>query len=295
MEKKTYVKTVDDFRKIDLEFFRYNGGEGPTVLFTAGLHGDEATGIYVAHKLIEYLDQNPLERGTVKILPVANQTAFRRMKRTSPYDKEDMNRIFPGNKEVGPTKTIAHYIWEEAEETDYIVDLHCCGVRGSSYTLTVWQEYGFAKELAEMIDIPQIVQSGGTRGQLFTEACAHDIPAVIIELPGGGERGVIDIEAGNKCYQALLNMLRQLEMLAGEGYQPDPLFCDQLELVVTDRNGAFVPLVEPGQLVEEGTTLGRIGEKEYTAPKDGVVIKVRDHSFLFKGTFLALIAPTLSE
>jgi predicted deacylase len=101
MKKQVYTKTVDDFIKPELAFHLF--GEGaPRVFFTGGIHGGEATGIYVAQRVIEFLEENELLKGSVKVLPIANPTAFRHLERSSPYDRLDLNRIFPGRTGSAP-------------------------------------------------------------------------------------------------------------------------------------------------------------------------------------------------
>ncbi|AZR72994.1 hypothetical protein BBF96_06045 [Anoxybacter fermentans] len=290
MKKSTYTRIVDDFVKVELTFHVF--GEGtPQVFFTGGIHGGEATGIYVAHKVISFLEENQLLKGSVKVLPISNPTAFRRLKRTSPYDEQDLNRIFPGSRDSGPSQAVANMIWEEAQNVDYIVDLHCCGLWGSSYTLALWQEYDFAKELAGMLSIPRVIESWGANGQLFVEACKKGIPAVIIELPGGGEDGVINLEAAEECYQSLINLLRHLGMIKGKNVKPEPTFYGKLQPVKTDLDGVFIPAVKPGDEIKNGDLLGRIGEKDILAPVDGVAIMVRPASYVFKGMPVASVAP----
>lgn len=254
---KTYThKLADEAMPVELNFHLFGDG-APQVFFTGGIHGGEATGIYVAERVVAFLEQNELLKGSVKVLPIANPAAFRRLQRTSPYDELDLNRIFPGQEESAPSLALANLLWQEAQGADYIVDLHCCGVWGASYTLAVYEEHDYAKELAAMLSIPTVIQSGGSRGQLFVEACDAGIPAVIIELPGGGQGGVIDLEAAEECYQALLNLLRQLGMLAGEPARPEPRFYGKLQPVMAKNAGPFLPKIKPGATFAQGDVLDR--------------------------------------
>ncbi len=290
MEKQVYTRMVDDgVVKAELNFQVFGEGS-PRVFFTGGIHGGEATGIYTAQRVVKFLEDNELVKGSVKVLPIANPLAFRRMQRTSPYDELDMNRIFPGRPDSAPTLGVANVIWEEAQDANYIVDLHCCGVYGSSYTLAVYKEFDFARELAGMLSIPRVIESGGTRGQLFTNACDKGIPAVIIELPGGGQGGVIDLDAAEEAYQALINLLRQLGMVTGEAKPPQPNFYGKLQPVMTSLQGAFLPEVKAGSTVEEGQVIGRVDGQEILSPVNGVAIMVRPASYIFKGSPVANVA-----
>ncbi|WP_425341220.1 hypothetical protein [Brevibacillus borstelensis] len=55
--------------------------------------------------------------------------------RYSPFDGIDMNRLFPGSTEGSPTLQLARALWEETRDDEYLIDLHICGVGGSTYTL----------------------------------------------------------------------------------------------------------------------------------------------------------------
>jgi predicted deacylase len=288
--KKTYTQKIEDVMPVELQFHLFGEGS-PKVFFSGGIHGGEATGIYVAQRVVDFLDTNKLLKGSVKLLPVANVPAFRRLQRTSPYDELDLNRIFPGKKDSTPTMAIAEVIWEEARDTDYIVDLHCCGLWGSSYTLAMYEEFDHSRKLAEMLDIPAVIQSGGTRGQLFTEASHSGTPAVIIELPGGSPDGVIHIEAAKQCFQALLNLLRLLEMLPGEARKPEPTFYGKLEPLRAPGDGVFLPVVKPGSPINKDEMIGMLGNQPVVAPFDGIAIAVRPASYVFKERGLAHVAP----
>ncbi len=274
---------------VELTFHLF--GEGaPQVFFTGAIHGGEATGVYVAERMVSFLKGNGLLKGSVKILPVANPAAFRRLQRTSPYDELDLNRIFPGQEESAPSLALANLLWQEAQDANYIVDLHCCGVWGASYTLSLYKDYDFARDLAAMLAIPRVIESGGTRGQLFVEANAAGIPAVIIELPGGGQGGVIDLEAAEECFQALVNLLRQLGMVAGEAVKPNPTFYGKLQPILAKEVGAFLPQIKAGDSFAAGQVLGTIGEHAVVAPFAGVATMVRPASYVFKGTPLINLA-----
>jgi predicted deacylase len=262
----------------------YEFGQGsPKVFFTAGLHGGEATGIFVAELMLGFLRANALLKGSVKLLPLGNPAAFRRMQRTSPYDELDLNRSFPGKASSTPTMALAEAIWQEAADADVIVDLHCCGVYNASYTLALCEEYPEAKELAERLSIPRIIQSSGAPGQLFTEACAKGVPAVIIELPGGGPAGVIDMDSAEECFEALVGLLRQYGMVEGEPNKPEPKHFDKLQQVAAEVHGLWLPRHEPGTMVAQGAVLGTLAGSEITSPVSGTTMMTRPPCYVFPG------------
>ena len=84
------------------------GGAGPTALLTAGTHGDEYEGQIALLALARELAGMRIT-GRVIILPALNQPAVAAGRRNSPLDGGNLNRLFPGNPEGGPTAMIAHW------------------------------------------------------------------------------------------------------------------------------------------------------------------------------------------
>ena len=66
--------------------------------------------------------------GTVIIVPAMNYPAFRAGTRTSPIDKRNMNRSFPGQSDGTVTQKIADYFHRELlPRADIVLDFHSGG------------------------------------------------------------------------------------------------------------------------------------------------------------------------
>ena len=91
-------------------------GDGPTALLTGGNHGDEYEGITALLKLSGRLRAEDI-RGRVIIVPMMNHPAVLNGTRTSPLDKGNLNRAFPGSPTGTLTQRIADYF------TRYLVPL----------------------------------------------------------------------------------------------------------------------------------------------------------------------------
>jgi hypothetical protein len=273
-----------------LDVFEFGDGNGPRVLITAAIHGDEQTGIHAARLLMKALESQPVH-GRVRVIPVCNPAAYRSRSRRSPFDQLDMNRIFPGSPVGSPTMQLADRLWAEARGADYIVDLHCAGWGSTPYTLAVYEEFPAMRELAQALGIPVVIQSGGTRGQLFVEACHAGAKALIIELPGGQPGGTIHLEAAALAEQAVVNLLRALKVLDGAPTVADVTFYGKIKEVAAPSPGLFLPAVEPGARVEEGTVLGSFEGNPVRAPFAGVVTSISLSRYCFGGEWLAGVAP----
>ena len=274
-------RVVFDIPSFSQEIYYYGEGS-PKIMFTAGVHGDEVTGVYVAEKLIEYFNDNEPLKGSIKIMPKCNPAATRQFRRRAFYDDIDMNRIFPGTNDGSPTLKAAQNIWQESEEMDIIIDIHCCGQYGMTYILAVYDEFPEVKELCMKLNIPRLVKSEGTPGQLFTESCRkRGQKAIIIELPSGHSPGAINFEAAEECYEALLNFLRYECILDGEYVEKLPIAYGKIKEILAEDNGLWLPEVCKGEKVKEGQILGKINNKEIVANEEGTILMIVPGSYLY--------------
>jgi N2-acetyl-L-2,4-diaminobutanoate deacetylase len=102
-------------------------GEGPTALLTGGNHGDEYEGPIALSKLAANLRASDV-RGRVIIVPFMNFPAFRAGSRTSPIDRGNLNRSFPGRPDGTVTEKIADYFQRYLLPlADYVLDIHAGG------------------------------------------------------------------------------------------------------------------------------------------------------------------------
>ena len=173
-----------------LQEYRLGAGR-PSIVITAGIHGNEQTAIYAAELIYSLLQKETL-LGEVCILPRCNPSAIRARERKAPEDGLDLNRSFPGAPDGSHTQRLAYEIWRQTEGFDYVLDLHCCGLYGTTYAMHYFKKYAFAKPLCKMLGVPHVVSSKGTRGQLYIESCEQrGQKGILIELPGGQPGGVI--------------------------------------------------------------------------------------------------------
>jgi N-alpha-acetyl-L-2,4-diaminobutyrate deacetylase len=102
-------------------------GNGPTALLSGGNHGDEYEGPLALLDVARNLRPEEVS-GRVVILPAMNYPAFRAGTRTSPIDKGNMNRSFPGRPDGTVTAKIADYIQRHLlPMADLVLDIHSGG------------------------------------------------------------------------------------------------------------------------------------------------------------------------
>jgi len=102
-------------------------GEGPTALLTGGNHGDEYEGPIALFDLARTLRPEEV-RGRIIIVPAMNYPAFRAGTRTSPIDRGNLNRSFPGRPDGTVTEKIADYFTRNLLPlADIVLDFHSGG------------------------------------------------------------------------------------------------------------------------------------------------------------------------
>src|SRR5690242_15880658 len=102
-------------------------GKGPTALLTGANHGDEYEGPIALFDLARSLRPQDVT-GRIIILPAMNYPAFQAGTRTSPIDRGNLNRSFPGRPDGSITEKIADYITRHLLPlADFGLDFHSGG------------------------------------------------------------------------------------------------------------------------------------------------------------------------
>lgn len=290
------------------------GVTGPTAVVTANLHGDETTGIGVAHRLDRWLQQHAFT-GRVVLYPSANPQGLRAQTRHVPADELDLNRVFPGNARGSWTARIAAALWRDlaGHRPDLVVDLHADApvslpyvildrpVRlraaarrdlsarllalGEATGLTVLREY----------DDEVYVQFGLDRSLAGAVVNQLGVPAITIEA---GPRRQLDDAAVEAAFSATLGALTA----AGVVEAPAPAHPSRVEgawrraATPRSRKGGLVqPIVLPGETFGRRDRLARIvdlvGEpvEEVRADESGLLVSWVEGAFVSPGGLLGTV------
>jgi predicted deacylase len=286
------------------------GHDGPHVLITGGLHGDEFEPMAALRLLAGELRGRAL-RGRVTLIPVVNEPAFRRGERTGP-DHLDLARTFPGRPDGSVTEQVAHALSGLIRTADYYLDLHTGGVRLQVSPLTGYMLHASPRVLecqrrmAWVFGLPVVWGTDpGLEGRSLSVARDANIPAIYAEFLGGGgcdPRGVAAYSRG--C----LNVLADLGLIDEEVIPPP-----DAPLVVEDArpgsghmqvqhpapvNGFFSPAVTLGRQVRKGDTLGTISDPlganvvPIAAERSGLVLVLRTFPPVLAGEGVAVVLET---
>ena len=152
---------------------------GPTVLITAGVHGDEINGVEVVRQLIRKKINRPI-KGTVICIPVLNVFGFLSMDRNFP-DGRDLNRVFPGTKNGSLASRFAYQFTEEIlPVADICLDFHTGGAsRFNAPQVRIDSKDSENLELAKVFNAPFILLSKNI-DKSYRSTCAKMNKKVIL-------------------------------------------------------------------------------------------------------------------
>jgi len=300
------------FDKIPIPVIVIRNGAGPSVLLTAGTHGDEYEGQVILRRLIHEL--NPAEiRGRIIILPALNYPAVLDDTRVSPLDHGNLNRSFPGQEGGLPTSAIAHFVSSRLLPlVDAGIDLHAGGssaVYLPSAFLCTCNNSSVMRQSLAMIDAfnaPYVFVVNGEEHSTGFDPVAHfmNIPFISAELAGGTG---IDINATKIGITGVKNVLSHLGLLKSErSWEPQTRYLngiDHYHYLSAPYSGIFEPYQELGSYVEAGQAAGRLYSLEEVDrtplelcfDTDGIIVVRRNSARVIRGSHVYLVAAEIER
>jgi uncharacterized protein len=292
---------------VDIPLTLVNGSRpGPRVVITAGVHGGEFTPIDAVVRLAGLLEPGEV-RGQVIICPVANPNAvYQGRLNVSPVDGVNINRVFPGDPDGGPTERLAAWLFTHlVDGADVYIDLHCGGIDQVlrdfvGYRLTGDADLDKATaELAGSFGIEDVmIGLTAEGGNSHAAAARRGISAVLVEVGSLGQR---DEPTALRRVDGLCQALRHLGVLDPDGSAPAPTREWVWSAGVTaEAIGLWYPecAVDADVIgeVAEGDILGRIvdpadgTEHTVNAPAGGRIVYGMHGLTVRPGTELAALA-----
>jgi N-alpha-acetyl-L-2,4-diaminobutyrate deacetylase len=242
------------------------GGDGPTALLTGANHGDEYEGPIALFDLARTLDPADLT-GSVIILPALNFPAFRAATRTSPIDRGNLNRSFPGSPVGTVTAKIADYVTRHLlPRADLVLDFHSGGRTldflpfAAAHVLPDKAQEARAMAAVQAFAAPfsmQMLEIDAV-GMLDTTAEEAGKTFVTTELGGGGTARA---ETAGIARRGVRNLLVHAGILRAA---PEPAPTRWLDMpsgdcfTFAEDAGLLEPLVDLGAPVAAGQTVARI-------------------------------------
>ncbi len=273
---------------------------GPTVLITAGIHGDEINGVEVVRQIISKKINKPA-KGSIICIPVLNVFGFLSMDRFFP-DGRDLNRVFPGTKNGSLASRFAYqFINEILPAADFCMDFHTGGAsRFNAPHIRVDPKNERLLELAKIFNAPFMLLSKNLAGS-YRETCAKKGKDIL--LFEGGKSQNSSKEIAIEGVQGTMRMLHHLDMLHTNFEVPIPdtksIIINKSIWVRAKYSGLLHIKIPIGKHVEKGEILATItdpyGKMRHVvkAGNAGFVINVNEAPIVYKGDAIFRITKEL--
>ena len=244
----------------------FKNGEGPTALLTGGNHGDEYEGPIALFDLARTLKAEDVS-GRVIIIPAMNYPAFVAGTRTSPIDKGNMNRSFPGRPDGTVTAKIADYFQRTLLPlADIVLDFHSGGKTldflpfCAAHILPnkVQEKRSFA--LVDAFSAPYSMRMLEIDAVGMYDSAAEEMGKVFIttELGGGG---TATAKSAGIAKRGVANVLRRAGILSGKAEVSSTQWLDMPDgdcFAFAEDGGLIEPLVDLGDTVVKDQVVARI-------------------------------------
>lgn len=253
---------------------------GPTVLFLAGVHGDEINGIEIVRRCVADGTFAAIKAGSIIAIPLLNVYGFINFSRDVP-DGKDVNRAFPGSSTGSLAARVAATLTKSVlPYLDFGVDFHTGGRGTYNYPqLRYTPDDEDALEIGKAFGPPLLIASKPPTRSLRKSAYAADVPILTFE---GGENQRYDglsIQMGTEGVRRLLCHHNMLPDEMKPRPAPSIRFVDKSSWQRASRAGLFRWFKPSGQFVEKGEPIGVIcdprgvlKDKRIKAKKSGYII-----------------------
>lgn len=264
--------------------------KGPSVLFMAGMHGDETNGIEIMRNLIREKYFENIEIGCVVAIPIVNVISFLNRSRELP-DGRDLNRCFPGTKSGSLGSRIAYDITKKILPCiDFGVDFHTGGAEINNYPqVRCFFENEKSFELAKLFGAPFILNASYRDKSLRQEAARRGKAILVYEAGESNRFNTLGINEGiNGC----LRLMKNLKMLDVNPPKPQSIILSGSKWIRAKISGMFRTTKKFGTYVEKNQIIGTVSspyadlEKPLVAPSNGFLIGINNKPVVNEGDAL---------
>jgi predicted deacylase len=229
----------------------------------------------------------------VILVRLAHVAAFEeRVPYLNPFDRKNLNRVFPGRAEGTQSERIAWAITTEViRRSDFHVELHAgdgaewlepfVGIYGGTLAASQYptaRKMGLAFGFSNVVRYSMNTQEQVDRGRsLNRQAVADGKPTVLVEI---GENGRRDDSFVEPIVAGVENLLRVLEMAEGAPAMPraDVRWFDDTASANATTTGIFTPVATTARAIRKGDPIGTVRDyrgrviEEIVSPVDGYLM-----------------------
>lgn len=256
--------------------------EGKTILITAGIHGCEYPCIQTAIEIAKEIDPKDVKGNIIIVHPVNMQGFVGRNAGIVPEDGENINRVFPGDKDKSIAHKIAYTITHDFQDiSDFYMDLHGGDLHEDLSPYVYYPGIGEdsviekSKEIAEILNVEYMVRSSARTGA-YNSAAIRGVPSILIERGGCG---LCKQELVTEYKKDVIKALQKLDVIEGwQGNENKPKELTEVIYLDSNNEGIWIPAITAGEKVSKGQVLGTIRDyfgndiETYYAEFDAVIL-----------------------
>ncbi|WP_068607292.1 succinylglutamate desuccinylase/aspartoacylase family protein [Paenibacillus swuensis] len=282
--------------------------QGPVLLATAGVHGDEFEGMEAIRSVFKQLQPSTL-RGTFVGVPVVNPFAYEGQMRETPalWDGLNLARTFPGSRDGTVTQQLAK-LWSDwvlriLGESDVFVDFHSAGTRYEYVPIIAFHQTRDgneteSRELAQAYGIDRVWRIPDRPDTQLTfngYIARQGIPTIATEVRGRGSMEMNDVSMLEAGLIRLMQYKNMIESVVDAGAQEMQKQTWSTEWAWVHTTGFFKSKVQLGERVIKEQILGEIvsisgQELEVVkAPVAGEIWGIRVFNTIRSGDYALLI------
>ena len=292
------VAKLYDFTEINIPIEVVRGKEkGPTLFVAACIHGDEINSVEIVKRLLSHKVLKKI-KGTLIAIPIVNVFGFNDKSRYLP-DRRDLNRCFPGSPKGSLASRVAYKFMNEiVKKSDYGIDLHTGAIhRNNLPQVRACLDDPVTKSLAEMFNVPVLINSDVRDGSLREAARELKIPLLLFE---GGEALRFNEKIATSGLQGIISIMHKIGMLDKNIRYPikkrETFVTRDSHWLRAPHSGTIILKKKLGDYVKKGQVVGIIsdpfGEHKFkvVTNTDGIVIGLITMPLVNNGDAVAHVA-----
>lgn len=252
--------------------------EGPSLLVSAALHGDEINGTEIVRRIL-MLPMLKKLKGTLIAVPVVNVYGFVTQQRYLP-DRRDLNRSFPGSPRGSLAARVANTFVETfLSKATHAIDLHTGAIHRTNLPqIRARLAAPGVEAMARSFGAPVILNSPLRPGSLRKEAEERGVPIVVYEA---GEALRFDENSIRAGVKGVISVMRLLDMLpAGRTTRlaSEAVISRQSVWVRAPETGILGTRHRLGARIRKGGILGTISDslgevtRDVLSPVSGILV-----------------------
>jgi len=277
------------------------------VALVAGVHGNELNGVFVLARLADYLHE--VERGVfpgirlekrVLIVPAVNVLGLNTRMRLWPFDRTDLNRMFPGYELGETTQRIAAAVLKATQGAAIRIDIHTGNQDFEELPhVRLYEPSETERAQAADFGLSALVESPIEKVLTVSLIQAWKSLGGTNFVLRAGQGGNVQLTHCERLFQSLLDFLHHRGILSGkdwsEAEEDQHYFGSKQNFrVITEQAGFFVSKLEVGQWLQAGDLIGYLydgftgkARGEVHAPVAGLLLGLRRQPLVFEGDQIA--------